>query len=393
MKLRGVRRLWRAVTAVALVAAVAAGATYATASRGAATAATTTIDACVKHGGDVRIVSGPADCKASERAIAWNVVGPAGPIGPAGAPGKDGLSVHASSLAAGNTDCPFGGSKFVVGDAAPTFACNGAPGKDGKDGAPGKDGAALSSIDGLAGVSCTNAGTAGTINVTYGAGGAVTLTCVATSSGSGGDTGGGTGSTPPDCGTLPDYPNGQSYCSSDGTIGYTCNYGWTDADGDRANGCEQQLDLMNDPHNCGQPGHDVSSLPNAIGGCRNGVSVVAECDPGWTDLDMNPANGCEVASQCVHMSGYGGYADCNDPLGTPGDETTYNRQMAMDAAEAFAHNVGTPTYLTCDGADAFSSSYDGETAVWVYTGPLAGYVARVSNVTPACPTASSTTWN
>src|SRR5438045_774896 len=139
----------RLFAAAAVVAAVAAGTTYATTSMSSSTPATNTIQACVKDNGDIRI---SAYCASSERAVSWNVVGPAGPPGAAG---KDGLGVQSSALGVGSSNCPFGGSSFVVGIAPPTFACNGAPGadgangKDGTDGKDGKDGTTFTSIDGL----------------------------------------------------------------------------------------------------------------------------------------------------------------------------------------------------------------------------------------------------
>ncbi len=56
--------------------------------------------------------------------------GDVGPAGPAGADGADGVSVTSTALAAGDSNCPNGGSKFTAVNGA-TFACNGADGSAG----------------------------------------------------------------------------------------------------------------------------------------------------------------------------------------------------------------------------------------------------------------------
>src|SRR5262245_27307777 len=51
---------------------------------------TTTIHACVKHDGTVRIVDANARCGGNEQPLTWNVQGPAGPAGPRGPKGDTG---------------------------------------------------------------------------------------------------------------------------------------------------------------------------------------------------------------------------------------------------------------------------------------------------------------
>jgi hypothetical protein len=48
------------------------------------------IHACVKAKGTMRIVSGPADCKANETPLSWNQQGPQGDMGDPGEPGEPG---------------------------------------------------------------------------------------------------------------------------------------------------------------------------------------------------------------------------------------------------------------------------------------------------------------
>lgn len=360
MKRNGAQRTLRVLAAAALVAAVAAGATYATTSLTGATA-TKTINACVKDNGDVRIVASAADCRTPEHAISWNIVGPTGPTGPQGPTGSTG----------------------------PT-------GPQGPKGDKGDAGTTLTSIEGLAGLACRASTGPGTTQVSS-VDNTVVINCVASSSGGGG-TGTGTSCVPP-----PDPPHALANCDTSGNVVYACAYAWIDTDGDLTNGCEQQLDLQNDPHNCGQPGRDVtSSLPHAIVACRNGTAVILSCQPGWVDLNGNPVDGCEMfdpTTVCNHFNGVGQvYVDCANPLGTPGDGATYTRAMALEAAQAWADARGgtTPTVVTCtdNALDVVTSRLPGQLSVaWSYSSATAGHVRVTPSDTPECPTASDYTWN
>jgi hypothetical protein len=324
------RRTLRVLIAAAIAAAVAAGATYATTSLSGSAAATSTIQACVKDNGDLHIVASTTECKRGERPLTWNVVGPQGVPGPQGEKGDDGLSVQTTALAAGDANCPFGGSSFTVGTAPATFACNGAKGD------AGKDGASPTSIDDLAGLACTNGGIAGAIAVSYGPGGVVTLTC----------------SNP-----------------------------------------------STDAHNCGTPGNDVSRLPNATGGCRDGTAYVVACDPGYTDSDGLAVDGCEAAAgaTCPHDDGIGQtYQDCVDQPGLPGNAQTYNDTMARLAASSW--NPGHTTHeVLCGGSggdgEALWTATDTQAATWTFTGPYAGFVHLSNDVNPVCPTFGDAVWH
>jgi hypothetical protein len=51
---------------------------------------TTTIHACVKDSGTIRIVDTGAKCAGGEQPLTWNIQGPAGPVGPQGPKGNTG---------------------------------------------------------------------------------------------------------------------------------------------------------------------------------------------------------------------------------------------------------------------------------------------------------------
>jgi hypothetical protein len=371
MKRKSAQRMLRLLAAAALVAAVVAGATYATTSLTSTAVATNTIHACVKDNGDVRIVSAATDCRTPEHAISWNIVGPTGPAGPTGAQGAQ-------------------------GDVGPT----GPQGPKGDKGDKGDAGTTFASVDDLAGLTCRAATGPGTTHVSY-ENNDVIIGCVA-SPGGGGDSGGGTGVS---CTPPADPPHGLAACDANGNVVYACAYGWTDADGNLANGCEQLLDLQNDPHNCGQPGNDVTNLPpafHAVAGCRNGVMVIAACLPGWTDENGNPADGCEAANPataCGHIDGLGEmFFDCAVQTATPGNAATYSRDFALEAARAWAnaHGGTSPVVASCTGEpqDVVTSHVPGQmfSVAWSYLGTTAGHVRVTEADLPACPTATDWIW-
>ena len=140
--------------AVCLAAAVAAGA-YA--QSGLLLNDASTINACRCSGGWLRAVDSPNACRKHERALSWNITGPAGPQGPAGAAGPAG----------------------PAGAQGP----QGPPGPEGPAGPAGPPGAGLTSLDDLDGLSCN--GGAGNVDLTFDDADAAVLTCVPSGGGGG----------------------------------------------------------------------------------------------------------------------------------------------------------------------------------------------------------------
>jgi len=59
---------------------------------------------------------------------------------------------------------------------------------------------------------------------------------------------------------------------------------------------DEDLDFENDPRNCGECGNvcALHEAPNVrFFTCRGGECVIAECEPGYFDVDGNIDNGCE----------------------------------------------------------------------------------------------------
>jgi len=187
---------------------VAAGGAWATGTLGASSS-DDVIHGCVGTGqGQLRIVAGPADCRANEQALSWNVHGVAGPTGPRGPEGVPGLP----------------GEKGAPGDVGP----RGETGPAGPAGPPGT--VTLGELEGSA---CTVSHLEGAVHVGTALNGDISLRCV------------------PDvdlqgdahhCGAVGNdvsrLPHATGVCVGGRSAVGTCDAGWSNLDGVVANGCE-----------------------------------------------------------------------------------------------------------------------------------------------------------
>ncbi|MFO0609355.1 MAG: hypothetical protein U0324_39690 [Polyangiales bacterium] len=96
------------------------------------------------------------------------------------------------------------------------------------------------------------------------------------------------------CGAACVLPHASPVCAAGACAVGTCADGFADVDGVAANGCE--VDLATDPRHCGAVGN-ACSAPNGTAGCAAGACTVAACNAGFSDCDGNAANGCEVNTQ------------------------------------------------------------------------------------------------
>lgn len=149
------RKLKTALAGAVVALVTVAGTAVATGGRGGQEGV---IHACANPAGKVRLVAETASCRARERAIAWNVRGPAGPPGSDGSPGPAG---------AAGPQGPQGppGPQGPAGSTGPT----------GPAGPAGPPGPGLTSLDALAGLPCKSS--TGTVQLDYDAAGHVTITC------------------------------------------------------------------------------------------------------------------------------------------------------------------------------------------------------------------------
>ncbi len=86
-------------------------------------------------------------------------------------------------------------------------------------------------------------------------------------------------------------PSTPAACESSACVGTSCDPGYADCDGDRANGCETLVDA--NPSHCGRCGR-ACAFANATPVCRAGLCALGTCAAGFGDCDGDPTNGCEL---------------------------------------------------------------------------------------------------
>lgn len=80
-------------------------------------------------------------------------------------------------------------------------------------------------------------------------------------------------------------------------------------------------DLSSDPDNCGACGA-VCAPSNATGACAAGECGIEACDPGFSDADGDPANGCEAATGDGGGGSDGGGSGSDSGVGPRADGST-----------------------------------------------------------------------
>ena len=109
-------------------------------------------------------------------------------------------------------------------------------------------------------------------------------------------------------------PNTTARCAA-GACAYECVTGFSDCNGDPADGCE--VDTRVAAAHCGRCGN-ACSLANATSSCVASACAVASCTTGFADCDGNAPNGCEAntRSDLAHCGGCG-MACAARPNGAP----------------------------------------------------------------------------
>ena len=161
MNLRPTWRFGRLAIVLLVVIGGIAGVSYATAA--VTHIATTTISACEKQNGQIRIVTSSMNCPVNQQLLTWNVAGAAGPAGPAGPPGPAGPKGDPGATGAAGPTGATGatGPSGAVGPAGPK-GDNGPTGPAGPAGPAGPTGPAGPdpTADAFVSLFGTNTGTA-----------------------------------------------------------------------------------------------------------------------------------------------------------------------------------------------------------------------------------------
>jgi hypothetical protein len=99
------------------------------------------------------------------------------------------------------------------------------------------------------------------------------------------------------CGCKCSIPHATTSCIKGVCTLVACEAGWSDCDGDKANGCE--VSTSSDLKNCGQCSN-VCAFDHAPETCVSGACQMGACEPGWSDCNANPADGCEQVGDLQH---------------------------------------------------------------------------------------------
>jgi hypothetical protein len=94
------------------------------------------------------------------------------------------------------------------------------------------------------------------------------------------------------CGLVCSLSHASSICSAGACSIGSCSAGFANCDGLTANGCE--VNITNDPNNCGGCGVACGTVPNGNSGCAASACVILSCNAGFANCDGTRANGCEV---------------------------------------------------------------------------------------------------
>ena len=152
------------------------------------------------------------------------------------------------------------------------------------------------------------------------------------------------------CGAVCNLAHADQHDCVAGTCAVvSCEAGFTDCNGDPADGCE--VATANDPTNCGACGQ-VCDLANVSQpGCQAGSCTIESCAAGYSDCDGDPANGCEIntGADPAHCGACGQVCDL--------------AQVDPQTCQAGSCIVGgcTVGYADCDAAAANGCEIDTQT--------------------------------
>jgi len=106
------------------------------------------------------------------------------------------------------------------------------------------------------------------------------------------------------CGSACTRAHATATCEGGSCHIDTCDGGWGNCDGSDANGCETQLNTL---QNCGRCG-TACTRAHATATCSTGSCRISSCDSLWDDCDGTDSNGCETSLETTSNCGSCGTA-------------------------------------------------------------------------------------
>ncbi len=170
------------------------------------------------------------------------------------------------------------------------------------------------------------------------------------------------------CGNIcPSGPHSTAVCVNGGCA-LNCDPGYSDCDNNPFDGCEIHSDV--DVGNCGTCMHQCIT-PNATPVCNGGMCEIQSCFTGFADCDMNPANGCEINTN----------TNPND-CGTCGFVCSVPNAQAACVNGMCAVGICNNGYSDCD--HQVSNGCEDQTGTDVNNCGTCGHACMLPNATPTC---------
>ena len=204
---------------------------------------------------------------------------------------------------------------------------------------------------------------------------------------------------PANCGgcgnACADRPNATGVCASFNCQA-VCDHGYADCDDDLSssttNGCE--VLLFDDPTNCGACGNVCPALPHASTACFAGSCTIGLCDAGYTDCNGDPADGCEAnvdsdannCGVCGNICPAGQTCSAGGCLPVTGD-TCSNAVVLTGGSNSVTWVAFGREYITSTPSCGSGYAPTGPDLVMQYTAPFTG------PVTVTIPKPADTRWH
>jgi hypothetical protein len=151
------------------------------------------------------------------------------------------------------------------------------------------------------------------------------------------------------CGVGCDRSHATASCSGGTCHIGSCDNPWGDCDGVDANGCEFEVNTMDNCGGCGQ----VCSLDHAAETCTAaGECQIVNCDTWWDDCDGQDSNGCEASLESTSHCG-----SCGNPCSLPNaSESCPNGNCQLDSCDSGWWNLNGSQSDGCECGDTSDAS-------------------------------------